>query len=241
MTPDDAHQWLSFDDNAGDTWMFDVSFLTSNWACIWDRGCPGVGDEPAPELQQGCCSHGAHMADEPDRDRVVAAARRLMPEHWQYHRSIDGADAVIGSDDDGDAVTDVVDGACVFLNRPGFEGGGGCALHRGALAMDEPPLDWKPEVCWQLPLRLEYHEDDNGHTTFTLREWKQRDWGTGGDDFHWWCTADEQAFVDVDPVYVTLADELTEMIGAERYEVLAAHLDAEPPEQVLPHPVLRRR
>jgi len=240
MTPADAHEWLSFDDDDGRTWLFDVTFLTSNWTCVWDRGCPGVGDEPAPELQRGCCSHGAHLADDADRDRVVAAAERLDPETWQHHRRVADAESVIGEDDDGDPLTLTVDGACVFLNRPGFDGGTGCALHRGAVAAGERPLDWKPEVCWQLPLHLEYHDDENDHTTFTLREWKTRDWGGGGDDFHWWCTADPLAFVDVDPVYLTLAEELIELVGAEVYERLVGHLEAAPGEHVLPHPVLRR-
>ncbi|MGI9604299.1 MAG: hypothetical protein ACR2QE_20640 [Acidimicrobiales bacterium] len=239
MTANDAHQWLSFDDDDGQTWMFDLSFLTSNWTCVWDRGCPGVGDEPAPELEQGCCSHGAHLADDADRDRVVAAARQLTPDVWQFHRPISSDDDVVVVDD-GAHVTRTVDDACIFLNRPGFAGGGGCALHRGAVAHGERPLDWKPEVCWQLPLRLEYHEDDNDHTTFVLREWKQRDWGEGGDSFHWWCTADELAFVDVAPVYRTLADELVELIGADRYQQLVAHIEAAPVEVILPHPVLRQ-
>jgi hypothetical protein len=161
--------------------------------------------------------------------------------HWQNHRPVDDASAVLGVDDDGATVSVVVDGACVFLNRPGFAGGAGCALHRGALAAGERPLDWKPEVCWQLPLRLEFQDDDNNHTTFTVREWKQRDWGVGGDDFHWWCTADDLAFVDVEPVYITLVDELTELVGRDVYDRLVHHLEQRGAEQILPHPVLRRR
>ena len=54
--------------------------------------------------------------------------------------------------------TRVVDGACIFLNRPGFAGGEGCALHIAALACDESPTEWKPSVCWQLPLRVDWQE-----------------------------------------------------------------------------------
>ena len=28
-----------------------------------------------------------------------------------------------------------------------------------------------------------------------VREWKRRDWGEGGDEFHWWCTDSHEAFV----------------------------------------------
>ena len=51
--------------------------------------------------------------------------------------------------------TRLVDGACVFLNRPGFPGGTGCALHRMALREGLHPLLTKPDVCWQLPVRRE--------------------------------------------------------------------------------------
>ena len=84
---------------------------------------------------------------------------------------------------------------------PGFASGKGCALHSAALAEGERFIDWKPEVCWQLPLRLEHHYDDNSHLVYTLREWKRRDWGEGGADLHWWCTDGPEAFVGHEPVY----------------------------------------
>ena len=103
--------------------------------------------------------------------------------------------------DDDVTVTRLVDDACIFLNRPDFPGGPGCALHRAALDAGERPMDWKPNVCWQLPLRLDHHTDDNGHITSTLREWKRRDWGPGGAEFHWWCTESPDAFVGTVPVF----------------------------------------
>ena len=45
------------------TWRFDSTFLTSNWTCLWGRGCLGILAEPAPELGQGCCSVGAEPGD----------------------------------------------------------------------------------------------------------------------------------------------------------------------------------
>jgi len=54
--------------------VFDVTFLTSAWTCIYGRGCPGVLTAPAPELEHGCCSYGAHFVDEEDLARVEAVA-----------------------------------------------------------------------------------------------------------------------------------------------------------------------
>ena len=112
------------------------------------------------------------------------------------------------------------------MNRPGFAGGPGCALHAAALAAGDRPLDWKPNVCWQLPLRRDDATDGYGHETSTIREWKRRDWGEGGDDFHWWCTDSSEAFVEKRPVWQTMGDEIEAMTGPAVYAKLAAFLRA---------------
>ena len=69
---DDQHEWFSFEDPDEErTWLFDVTFLLSSWTCIWGAGCQGVLTGPAPELNQGCCSYGAHFRDEADYKRVI--------------------------------------------------------------------------------------------------------------------------------------------------------------------------
>ena len=117
-------------------------------------------------------------------------------------------------------------------------GGPGCALHRAALRHGERPLDWKPDVCWQLPLRLDDHTDENGFHTFTLREWKRRDWGEGGEEFHWWCTESPDAFVGQMPVYEGLRDELVELCGEQPYTLFVEHVRARTTTW-LPHPALK--
>lgn len=244
MPDDDLHEWISFEDPDEErTWVFDVTFLTSSWTCIYGAGCQGVLTGPAPELEQGCCSYGAHLVDEPDEANVLTHAERLTPDQWQLHATGHRKAGTTKTNKVGEIKTRLVDGACIFLNRPGFEGGVGCALHTGALEAGERPLDWKPQVCWQLPLRLEDHTDTetDGHVTSTLREWKRRDWGAGGFEFHWWCTDDALAFVDRDPVYVTMRDEIVEMVGQRAYDQFADHVAARGQERYLPHPALRRR
>ena len=67
LVPGDAHEWVSFEDSDEQrTWRFDVTFLLSKWECIYGRGCQGVLTGPSPELEQGCCSYGAHFTDEED-------------------------------------------------------------------------------------------------------------------------------------------------------------------------------
>ena len=241
--PEDLHEWVSFEDPDEErTWIFDLTFLTSSWSCIYGNGCQGVLTGPAEDLAQGCCSYGAHFVDEEDEANTLEYAARLTPEQWQHHDVGHRKSGPTKVNKAGEIKSRLVDGACIFLNRPGFEGGIGCALHTAALEAGERPLDWKPQVCWQLPLRLEDHiEDGDGHVTSTLREWKRRDWGEGGAEFHWWCTESADAFVDRAPVYETLRDEIIEMVGQKAYDLLCEHVASRGTERYLPHPVLRRR
>jgi len=238
--PEDLHEYVSFEDPDEDrTWVFDVTFLLSNWMCIYGQGCQGVLTGPAPELEQGCCSYGAHFIDDDDIATLEQAAARLTDEQWQFRRK-GRKGGVVRTEEDGSRITRLVDGACIFLNRPGFGAGPGCALHQAATAVGERPMDWKPDVCWQLPLRLQEHTDDHGHVTSTLREWKRRDWGEGGFEFHWWCTESPEAFVGREPVYVTMRDEIVEMIGEQVYAMLVNQLTQRGQRVMLPHPAVRR-
>jgi hypothetical protein len=243
--PDDLHEWISFEDPEEErTWVFDATFLRSNYRCIYGEGCLGVLDAPAPELALGCCSYGAHFVDDDDVANVVKAFVRLRPDQMQFHaKARRGGFLRPGEPGDDGApttITRMVDDACIFLNRPGFAGGVGCSLHIAALEAGERPLDWKPNVCWQVPLRLEHSTDENGHVTSRLREWKRRDWGEGGADFHWWCTESPEAFVGAEPVYRSSRDEIIELVGAHIYGTLVEQLER-PGWVPLPHPVLRAR
>lgn len=241
--PAGAHEWVSFEDpDELRTWIFDVTFLASSWTCIFGRGCQGVLTGATPELVQGCCSYGAHFIDEDDIKRVETAAQTLTAEHWQF-RTQGRKRGVWRTNAAGEHVTRLVDDACVFLNRPGFPGGPGCALHRAALERGERPLDLKPTVCWQLPLRREDEEDGDGHVTSRIIQWDRKHWGEGGEEFHWWCTEAPDAFVGHRPVYVELREELVEMVGPQIYAMVAAYLDSRTASHtvLLPHPAVRAR
>src|ERR1700704_226415 len=88
--PEDLHEWLSFEDPDEErTWVFDLTFLTSSWTCIYGQGCQGVLTGPAPELVHGCCSYGAHFIDDDDLKAVEEAAARLTAADWQYKKKAD--------------------------------------------------------------------------------------------------------------------------------------------------------
>ena len=236
----DAREWLSLEDpDEHRTWLFDVTFLTSAWTCIFGAGCPGIDAEPAPELKLGCCSHGAYIADEHDLAHIRQMTVELDAELWQHHR--DPA-AALWQDNDGWWRTEIVDGACVFANRASHPAGAGCAFHLLAQRTGRRPMDTKPEICWQAPLRREDHETVTGHLYTMVREWELRDWGGPDTDVSWWCTSEHEAHVGDLPVYVALRDQLTAICGDGIYCQLRAGLDERVTSaQVLPHPVVRRR
>ena len=73
----------------GDTvWRFDRNFLTSNWACLWGRGCQGIGPEPAEHLGLGCCSIGADLGGEDEARMIAALAATLTPIRFEHHAMV---------------------------------------------------------------------------------------------------------------------------------------------------------
>ena len=120
-----------------------------------------------------------------------------------------------------------MDGACIFLNRPGFAGGEGCALHLAALASGESPTEWKPSVCWQLPLRIDWQEIDADTESATVRRWTRADWSDHGRTMAWCCTERAEggeAYCGDDRVVDSMADELVALAGTEVYVELRRRL-----------------
>jgi hypothetical protein len=203
------------------TWRFDTSFLTSNWTCIWGRGCVGILPEPAEHLGEGCCSIGADLDGEDEAKLLSALAATLDPARFEHHAA--AADGGVFGDERRRS-TRIVDGACIFLNRPGFAGGTGCALHLAAIDADESPLEWKPSVCWQLPIRVDWTPGEDDTETATVRAWTRDDWGDHGTTMAWCCTEGDRAYVGDTPVVESLAEELEEIVGTAVYVELRARL-----------------
>jgi len=230
---DFPREWIEFADPAdAEHWIrADLTWLCSRWTCIFGRGCHGTLEG---QSSTGCCNHGAYYSDKADEKRVRRFARQLTREDWQLydegHRvAKDGKlklDFSEDAEDDGRSKTKVVDGACVFANREDHPGGIGCALHGLALKLGLKPLETKPEVCWQLPVRREQDWVDRPDGTRILRstvaEFDRRGWGEGGHDLDWYCTSSPEAHVGGEPMYVSYAPELVALIGQDAYDELAA-------------------
>jgi hypothetical protein len=217
---DFPREWVEFTDPANHDQVFrcDLTWLCSRWTCIFGRGCRGI---VAGRPDDGCCTHGAHFAERADERRVRRAAQELSPETWQHAAA---AKRGIATVEDGKRKTRVVDGACIFLNRPGFPGGAGCALHALALRTGRHPLETKPDVCWQLPIRRTFRwvdrPDETRYLEVTIGEYDRRGWGPGGHDLAWYCSGATEAHVGAVPVYRGSAAELTALMGEAAYAEL---------------------
>ena len=220
--------WVEFADPADETQVFrcDLTWLTSNWMCIFGQGCKGIYAERPLD---GCCTLGAHFSDKDDEKRVKSFVKMLDPEHWQFHDE-GRAKGWIETDEDGDRKTAVHEGACIFLNRPGFEGGEGCALHGLAVRLERHPLETKPDVCWQLPIRRTFRDvelpDGTSYTEVSIGEYDRRGWGPGGHDLDWYCSGNTEAHVGAEPVYVSNGPELVELMGRKAYDELVRLCEA---------------
>jgi len=230
--------WVEFPnpDDHEQSFRCDLTWLTSSWTCIFGNGCQGIyADQPA---DVGCCTLGAHFSDKDDEKRVKAFVKQLTPDTWQHYDPKNWTE----KDEDGARKTRVVDGACIFANRPDFAGGAGCALHGLALRTGRHFLETKPDVCWQLPIRRTFREverpDGTSYTEVGIGEYDRRGWGPGGHDLDWYCTGNTEAHIGVEAVFESSKVELQTLMGEKAYEVLAGycrqHLDAARP--LLPHP-----
>ena len=238
--------WVEFDDpgKKARRYRIDLTWLTSRWTCIFGRGCKGIyADRP----DSGCCTQGAHFTDRSDEKRVLKWVAKLTPQDWQFF-DVGQKKGTTTKASKGERKTRVVDGGCIFLNRPGFEGGEGCALHGLALREGVSFVKTKPDVCWQLPMRRAYDEvelpDDTTVQVVSITEFDRRGWGPGGKDLDWYCSGNTEAHVGAEAVYVSNRDELTALMGKKAYAVLAEYCAAREqalataadPSGLAPHP-----
>ncbi|MGW0043822.1 hypothetical protein [Rhodococcus sp. NPDC003348] len=236
MTPtpevdlDFPREWIEFLDPANPEHVIvaDLTWLLSRWTCVF--GTPACQGTVEGRPDDGCCSHGAFLSDEEDREKLDRCVSMLTPADWQFMDKGLGKKGYVEEDDldDEPAVrTRRYKGACIFLNRPGFDGGIGCAFHLMAMRNGIEPLEVKPDVCWQLPIRRtqEWVDRPDGEQVLktTITEYDRRGWGEGGADLHWYCSGSPDAHVGTKPVWQSYGPELTELLGAPAYEELVKH------------------
>ncbi len=247
MRPDFPREWFEFvhPDDPSHIFSIDLTWAESTWSCRFGTpDCLGIDES---NRAVGCCNHGAYIADEEDRDTVYNSVRDMPAKYWQLRPANvdefftandptwlepwlewDEEDPDNPEDEEGPHIkTKVVDGACIFANRPGHPTGTGCAFHQWAVDTGRDIVGSKPEVCWQVPFSREdaWEERSDGQEVLrtTIGEYHRRQWGGGGEDFDWWCTGAPACHTGSTPVWQSMASELTALIGEKPYQILAEH------------------
>ena len=83
-------------------------------------------------------------------------------------------------------------------------------------------MDWKPRICWQVPL---FSDIDEKTKTTMVRPCRTVDWGGDG-ILEWWCPEHQDAFSVDQPVFMTMGAERRRVCGAAVYDELAAYCQA---------------
>lgn len=242
VRPDFPREWFEFvnPEDEFHTFNIDLTWIESYYQCHFGtERCLGI-DHSRRDI--GCCAHGAYLADETDREQLIDAVERMPAKYWQlrpetadtYVKDVELEPWLVWDElDDSDGnpepalKTALVDGACIFANRAGWQTGEGCALHQWAVDAGEELTVIKPEVCWQVPLRRyeDYEERTDGQEILRtiIGEYDRRAWGNGGEDFDWWCSGASSCHTASEPVWKSMRSELIALMGRASYEVLAEH------------------
>ena len=222
--------WVEFIDpeNPHHLYKCDLTWLTSNWNCIYGSGCKGIDKE---KPNDGCCSDGAYYSSKKDEARVTKYAKKLTREMWQFYDEAHDKKGSLKISEiglDRDRKTRMVEGSCIFLNRNGEHENFGCVLHHLALKEGLHFSDTKPDICWQLPLRRSFETRDVGDKEIevtVIGEYERKSWGEGGHDFDWYCSDNTEAHNAKVPLYISNKSELIALMSPKAYEILVEHCD----------------
>jgi hypothetical protein len=249
--PEGNIDYVEINDEVGKKrWYFDFSFLMSNWNCLFGNGCVGIHSSDSPTYTQdgGCCTLGCWFTEPDDLIKTKEMVTKLTDDDWdtelRKHADKKGWLRQLGKDtiEDGEVIgvnakTRVHEGVCIFNNRiGGSTGKPGCAFHALANRLEVSHVETKPNVCWQLPLRVE----DDGETVNVMR-WDRHAWSGIGEEgeqswLNWWCVDSPEAYTGTKPVYAYMSEELKGICGDHVYGLLLEELEKRKDNYVSPMP-----
>ena len=154
--------WVEFADPADGDQVFrcDLTWLTSRTSASSARAARAS----TPARRTRLLHARRALLRQGRREAGGVVRRQARPTTWQHRpqkAKVRRGDW-IETDEDGERKTRTVDvdgqSACIFHNRTDFAAGAGCALHALALREGQHPLETKPDVCWQLPIRRTYRD-----------------------------------------------------------------------------------
>ncbi len=202
-------RWVEIQ-SEGSSWLLDMEFLLSGYHCTFGQGCPGV--QGSSDI--GCCVIGTpiYKGEMKEVKRRVAMLTeddwQLKQRRWKHLKPRRRMESLYNT-----RIIKHKDGhtGCIFANRSDFHGGAGCAFHRAAVRLGEDPIDWKPEICWQVPMAVNWV---GGIDAFMIRMTTREDWNPGYADYdllEWWCTDDDSSWGNALPVFISHHKELKKL------------------------------
>jgi hypothetical protein len=230
-------EWLTFTmpDEPDRQYRVNVSFLLSNYQCIFGCGCKGLLNRRL-DPDGACCERGVTFIDEDDFDHVSRMVDELEPEDCDNLVHVRTRGWYQASSAGRPFKTRKLGGACIFANRTGGPTGKpGCAFHHSALRQGKHPSETKPFICWSLPLNFseESPEEPGGPTTKVVSAFTADAWGGTNDEdepdgrghMGFWCVDTPDAYNGAQPVYRSFEVELRKELGDVVYERLSELLD----------------
>jgi len=224
MSRRSPREWFEvLDKESGVSWCFDMTFLLSRYNCIFGRGCQGgFGSKP-----EGCCGDGAYLSSDKDMANVREKAQRLTSADQDRVplKRVHDPKAIVTKG--GQHKTRKLDGSCVFATTTGA-----CSLHAAALRLGERPIDWKPEICWTIPLKID--EDAEGDVWVTV--WDRNDhsgWNTSKDsdgkavdgNEGYWCADDPNAYASDNQIAADFfGEELERLVPPYVHKILRNYI-----------------
>jgi hypothetical protein len=231
-------EWLTFPspDDPDHQFRVNVSFMLSNYECIFGRGCPGMASTEIT-TDVGCCSRGATFIDEDDFEHVSEMVDELTADDCDNLEHIRRRGWFISSRYGKPYKTRKLGNVCIFGNREGGPTGKpGCAFHHLAERQGKHHSETKPYICWSNPLNFssELPEEPGGRTTTIVSAFTADAWGGTNDDEEpdgrghvgYWCVDTPDAYRGEHAVYRSMEHELRKGMGDAGYEAMAELLDA---------------
>jgi hypothetical protein len=246
--------WLTFPapDDPEHQFRVNVSFMLSNYECIWGRGCHGLLNR-AVQPDVACCERGVTFMDDDDFAHVSEMVSELTAEDSDHIGHIRTRGWYQSSSSGRPYKTRKLAGGCIFSNRTGGPTGKpGCAFHHLAARTGRHPSETKPFICWSLPLNFSSEEaiEPGGRTTTIVSAFTADAWG-GTDDSEepdgrghmgYWCVDTPDAYRGTRPVYRSMERELRKAMGDAAYERLVELLDEiEQPRYPMPGQLVNGR
>ncbi|MDX6485581.1 MAG: hypothetical protein QOF43_734, partial [Gaiellaceae bacterium] len=178
-------EWLTFPspDDPDEQYRVNVSFLLSNYQCIFGQGCPSLLNKRL-DHDLGCCERGVTFIDEEDYEHVAAMVSELLPEDCDNVEHVRSRGWTVKSRAGKPYKTRKINDACIFNNRTGGPAGKpGCAFHHQAARQGKHHSETKPFICWSVPLNFSHEEPEepNGRATTIVSAFSANAWG-GTDD-----------------------------------------------------------